>query len=781
MATIVSFVAFDINRLDFNFYVRSFVRNDFGDNANTLFGGVTYPDEFAIEGNNGSLDLAVFLLGDGFVQGAQGALTAGTVNAIAEAEMTTQSVLWFAQGLSLPAAQFHAAAATSTGDDDASWLAQALSGDDTVVLSALDDLIGTFGGNDTITGGAGDDVIDGGAGTDTAIYTQPIDGVSAIFQNNTLFLRVPGAGDDELTNVEFVQFSTGTRSVASLSDLVKPVIAGSNPAIAATGVPAGQNITITFSEPVTRGAGTIFLREFDPAGAAIASFDVATSAAVTVSGSTMTIDPPANLEAGIRYSLILPQGAVLDSAGNRFAGSSEVYFTVFGNAPAFTTAPVSLTTAEDTAIQFTAIASDADGGPLTYGAGETQKGVVTRASDGTYTYTPKPNATGADAFTLTVTDRGGLTGTLAVTVTITPVNDPPTAPANRTVFVSAGAQATFSVGANDPDGDVLLYTATAPLHGALAQGSGGAFTYSPAAGFTGADSVVVTVSDQHGGTATQAVDLIVQTSFTDNWRLFTQSGLVARIGGSGQIFGSSLFDDITVVDSPGRVTFDPSFNRGGDTVHLSGEAFGWFARFSGSNVILTDGDTQVILPIGTGNLALAFDDGVRMLRLVPAQQTIFLGDQALTTTAAEIRAPGSDVVLPGDPDEAAVGRLFLSSAVEGVATASVGGAIQVFGTVRPDAVSVISGDIVFDTSFNKGGDRITFNAPAGDFSAKVVGSSADIASALLHVSLPVGLVNNVLVFEGGDERALAINTQAAAVALGDQLLSAVPVALAPFG
>ena len=41
-------------------------------------------------------------------------------------------------------------------------------------------------------GGSGD-VIDGGEGSDIAIYTQGIEGVTALFEGSTVFLTVPGA------------------------------------------------------------------------------------------------------------------------------------------------------------------------------------------------------------------------------------------------------------------------------------------------------------------------------------------------------------------------------------------------------------------------------------------------------------------------------------------------------------------------------------------------------------------------------------------------------------
>lgn len=780
MATLVAFVDFDITQLDLNFYARHLVQSDLGDNVNTSFFGVTYPDEFAINANDGSLDLGLFLLGSGFVQDAQGNISAGTVNAIAEGELSTQSLLWYAQGLSLSAVAIRDAVASLASDDDAQLLALAFAGDDTFVLSPFDDLVATFGGNDTVTGGGGDDVLDGGEGTDTAVYTQGIDGVTAQFQEGVLFLTVPGAGTDQLSNFEFVRFGSVTRSVESLSDLVKPQIVSASPADGATGIAADQSIAITFGENIARGTGTITLREFGPAGTPVASFDVATSAAITVSGALLTIDPPANLEAGIRYFVVIPEGAVTDSVGNRFAGTTGYDFTVFGNPPAFADSSRTLATTEDTALQFTAPASDPDGGTLTYAATGAQKGAVTRGADGTFTYTPFANANGTDTFTLTVTDRGGLSGNLAVSISISPVNDPPSAAATRTVFVTAGSTAPFVVVAGDVDGDQLTHSATTPQHGSLTGGANGSFTYAPASGFLGSDSAVVTIDDQKGGTAFQTVSFIVQPNWTDNWRLFTQSGLVAGIGGSGQIFGNNGFDDISVFDQPGRLTFDASFNRGGDILRLAGDARDWFALVSGSNAFLSDGDTNLVVPIGTAGLALDFADGARILRFDQTLQTVLLGEQALSASAVALAGEPADIALTGDPSETASGRVFLSSPGVEPAQVTLGGKFTVFGTNDVDEVTLLSGDIVLDASFNRGGDRIVFDQPAQTFAANLSGSNARLESPLLIAVIPIGTEGAILAFAGGDERGLAFDIQASAVTLGDQQLALGPISLAPF-
>ena len=74
MATLVSFIDFDITQLDLNFYDRHDFLSELGDNQNTVFNGVSYADEFVISADDGTFELGLFLLGSGVFP------TVGTAN-----------------------------------------------------------------------------------------------------------------------------------------------------------------------------------------------------------------------------------------------------------------------------------------------------------------------------------------------------------------------------------------------------------------------------------------------------------------------------------------------------------------------------------------------------------------------------------------------------------------------------------------------------------------------------------------------------------------------------
>jgi uncharacterized delta-60 repeat protein len=142
------------------------------------------------------------------------------------------------------------------------------------------------------------------------------------------------------------------------------------------------------------------------------------------------------------------------------------------------------------------------------------KGTVALNPDGSFTYTPNPNATGADAFTYKVNDGTADGNTVTVSLTITPVNDPPTAatglpnPGNLQLW--EGQLLTFDMSyssdVDDPT-NTLTYTWDfgdgSPV---VTTGPGGLNPSQLGHAFPdqGTYQVRVTVRDPHGAAAEQA-------------------------------------------------------------------------------------------------------------------------------------------------------------------------------------------------------------------------------------------------------------------------------------
>ena len=101
-----------------------------------------------------------------------------------------------------------------------------------------------------------------------------------------------------------------------------PVITGTSPANGAISVSPDADLVVTFSEAVVAGSGNIQLWQSGGISP-VESFNVATSPQVTIKGSTITIDPSANLAPNTIYYVLIASTAVVDtSGGNAFAGIS---------------------------------------------------------------------------------------------------------------------------------------------------------------------------------------------------------------------------------------------------------------------------------------------------------------------------------------------------------------------------------------------------------------------------------------------------------------------------
>lgn len=97
-------------------------------------------------------------------------------------------------------------------------------------------------------------------------------------------------------------------------DTRAPVVVGGSPGNDAGEVGLASNIVLSFSEAIQRGSGAVLVK--DGGGNVVASFDVATSPNLGISGSTLTIDPSANLPGGTHFSVELAAGSIKDLAGN---------------------------------------------------------------------------------------------------------------------------------------------------------------------------------------------------------------------------------------------------------------------------------------------------------------------------------------------------------------------------------------------------------------------------------------------------------------------------------
>jgi kumamolisin len=188
------------------------------------------------------------------------------------------------------------------------------------------------------------------------------------------------------------------------------------------------------------------------------------------------------------------------------------------------TAPVASNGAVSTTLNMlvsgTLAASDADHDALTFSiVKQPGHGTVNLVSltTGAFTYTPATNYSGPDSFLFTATDSAGKvsnTATESVTVASGTTNTAPVAK-NGSVSTNAGTAVNGVLSASDPDGDTLTFLVTAnPAHGtvSITNASTGAFTYTPASGYSGSDSFTFEAKDSAGNASNTATESVTVTA-----------------------------------------------------------------------------------------------------------------------------------------------------------------------------------------------------------------------------------------------------------------------------
>jgi hypothetical protein len=135
-------------------------------------------------------------------------------------------------------------------------------------------------------------------------------------------------------------------------------------------------------------------------------------------------------------------------------------------------------------------------------------GSATLQPDGSILYTPSANYNGADTFSYTVGDGAGGTDVATVSVAVSAVNDVPTAaPKTATTKYQTATTITLT-GADVETCDLTFQVVTPPGHGTLGTPSNvlcvtllppyadsSKIVYTPAAGYSGADSFTYRTSD----------------------------------------------------------------------------------------------------------------------------------------------------------------------------------------------------------------------------------------------------------------------------------------------
>ena len=179
--------------------------------------------------------------------------------------------------------------------------------------------------------------------------------------------------------------------------------------------------------------------------------------------------------------------------------------------------PLSISLNEDNVFNGNLTATDPEGDPLTFSQGSVvaAKGIVSIATNGSFTYTPNFNYSGSDSFSFKANDGAGNSADAVVTVTVNGTNDTPVA-TPLSVSTTEDIVLNGNLVGTDPEGSMLTYSAgvIAAAHGSVSiHPTTGAFTYTPAANYNGTDSFSYKVND---GTVNSAEALVSITIIAAN-------------------------------------------------------------------------------------------------------------------------------------------------------------------------------------------------------------------------------------------------------------------------
>ncbi|MBA7559742.1 MAG: DNRLRE domain-containing protein [Dehalococcoidia bacterium] len=181
---------------------------------------------------------------------------------------------------------------------------------------------------------------------------------------------------------------------------------------------------------------------------------------------------------------------------------------LFNKPPSITSLTPSATeVARGESCTVTCVATDPDGDVITYAWSATGGAIL--GTGGTVTWTA-PTTEGSYSISVTVTD--GETDAVSDSCNIQVVNTPPVITSLTPSSTDLAPEASCTIGcvASDADGDTLTYAWTST--GGTISGTGNSVSWEAPA-TEGTYTISVSVSDGHGGTASDSVDIIVEMKF----------------------------------------------------------------------------------------------------------------------------------------------------------------------------------------------------------------------------------------------------------------------------
>lgn len=313
-----------------------------------------------------------------------------------------------------------------------------------------------------------------------------------------------------------------------------------NEAPTITGGDAVKEVTTNEDTPIK-----ITIAATDPDSDAL-TFTAAGATKGTVSvgaNGELTYTPNANANGSDTFTV-----TVRDPDGLTDTQTVKVNITPVDDVVSFSADAATAAATEDTVFNgsLSSLIVDPDGDGVLSVQTQGAHGKVVVNANGTYSYTPNANYAGTDSFVVKIANgaaANAVSDTIVVNVTVANVNDVPVqaAPTTTELTVVKGGSGQFIIDFDDADGDVLTASSSTPAHGTINPQTN---TYTPNAGFVGADTFNVTVSDGKGGNVTYAVSVnVVDTLPVTEVLIDNLAGTITVDGAGGAIV---FTDDVTV-------------------------------------------------------------------------------------------------------------------------------------------------------------------------------------------------------------------------------------------
>ncbi|WP_224365732.1 Ig-like domain-containing protein [Hyalangium versicolor] len=347
---------------------------------------------------------------------------------------------------------------------------------------------------------------DGRGGTDLDLYAGRVSRSGTVLDGDGFILSA-SASDESVVTLA----SGGAQGVLAVYQ-VTDVSLGSSvqrlkarrllPGSSTNTPPTAQSQSVSTDEDV---ALALELTGTDAEGGPL-TYAVATApshGALTGTAPKLTYVPAANYSGPDSFTFTVSDGQATSTPGT-------VSLTVAPVNDAPVASAQSVTTAEETAKAITLKATDAENDPLSFVVASAPSHGKLTGSPPNVTYTPDANYFGPDSFTFSASDGTANSGLGTVSITVTPVNDAPVA-TSRSLSTPEDTALPIVLTGTDVDGDSLSFALTSqPTHGTL-NGTPPNLTYTPAAGYHGADRFTFTVSDGQVTSVPGTISLFVGT------------------------------------------------------------------------------------------------------------------------------------------------------------------------------------------------------------------------------------------------------------------------------